>query len=167
MSWRKNRVPGQNLTSRDLTPVAELNAASVLSLERFLSVAAGGKAGPEVWRGRRRGSHRRWRLVSSTDALWAQVGQGYPGARGCGPTASPPPARVSTAVQVSSTLDCDTSYFNAAEQLQATENLFLSPFIRPGNLYRMQPACHYTTLKYYVLSSQNCRSITRQRKLLA
>lgn len=46
MSWRKNRVPGQNLTSRDLTPVAELNAASVLSQERFLLVAAGGKQGP-------------------------------------------------------------------------------------------------------------------------
>lgn len=99
-----------------------------------------------------------------TGHRWDWVIQ-VPGA--AGPTASPLPARVSAAVQVSSILDCDTSYFNTAEQLQATENLFLSPFVRPGNLYRMQPACHYTTLKYYVLFSQNCRSITRQRKLLA
>lgn len=78
-------MPGQNLTSRDLTQVAELNAASVMSHERFLLVAAGGKAGPELWRGRRGGSHCRWRLVSSTDAHWAQVGLNYPGARSCRP----------------------------------------------------------------------------------
>lgn len=74
---------------------------------------------------------------------WRQVGLDYPQVpRAASPPLPALPARLNTAPRRLAILDSSESYFNAAKQLQATENLFLSHFIHPGNLYHRQPACH-------------------------